>query len=120
MRVELSKTFRFEAAHFLPKVPGEHRCRRAHGHSYRVTVSVGGEVDPETGWLVDYADIAKASKPVINELDHHDLNEVTGLANPTAEHLCAWLWARIAPELPNLSCIEIAETETTRCVFRGD
>ena len=54
MRVELSKTFRFEAAHRLPMVPPEHKCHRVHGHSYIIDVCAAGEVDPAMGWLVDF------------------------------------------------------------------
>ena len=76
---ELTKSFRFEAAHHLPHVPEGHKCRRVHGHSFRVTVRVSGPVDPHTGWLVDYADLAQAFEPLRMRLDHHDLNTIDDL-----------------------------------------
>ena len=78
-RMELAKTFRFESAHLLPNVPADHKCRRLHGHSFRATVRVTGAVDPHTGWVMDYADIARAFEPVRLALDHRHLNEIEGL-----------------------------------------
>ncbi len=120
MRVELSKTFRFEAAHRLPHVPADHKCRRLHGHSFAVDVMVEGEIDERLGWLVDYADITRVVEPlVLRELDHRTLNDVEGLGNPTSERLCEWLWIRLAPHLPLLAAITVHETCTARCTYRG-
>lgn len=117
--VTLVKEFTFEAAHRLPNVPAENKCRRLHGHSYGVEIHVTGEVDPGTGWLIDYADIKKAAGPVIERLDHRCLNEIEGLENPTSERIAAWIWKRLAPALPSLSLIVIRETSTSRCLYRG-
>ena len=84
---EIFREFTFEAAHRLPYVPEGHKCARLHGHSYRIEVRVGGEVGGETGWIVDFADISAAFKPLHAVLDHHYLNEVPGLENPTSENL---------------------------------
>ena len=120
MRVELSKTFRFEAAHRLPQVPPEHKCYRMHGHSFMVDVVIEGEVDERMGWLVDYAHITSVVEPILlQELDHRALNDVAGLDNPTSERLCEWLWKRFAPRLPGLSSITVHETCTARCTYRG-
>jgi 6-pyruvoyltetrahydropterin/6-carboxytetrahydropterin synthase len=120
MRVELSKDYHFEAAHRLPQVPPEHKCFRLHGHSYRIEVSIAGEVDPRTGWLQDFGDITGVVEPLLrSELDHRILNEVPGLENPTAEALCGWLWRRLRPSLPLLSAITVHETCAARCVYRG-
>ncbi len=117
--VELVKDFRFEAAHWLPKVPEGHKCRRMHGHSFRGEVAVRGIVDPATGWLIDFADLKRAVDPLVAQLDHYLLNEVEGLANPTSEVLAAWLWERLAPSVPLLFRITIEETCTTRCHYFG-
>lgn len=119
MKVRLSKRFAFEAAHFLPAVPDGHRCRRLHGHSFRFEVEVGGEVDPTTGWLLDYGELSARVRPVVDQLDHTLLNAVPGLENPTAELLAAWLWSRLAPGLPSLARISVLETCTTRCDYLG-
>ncbi len=119
MRVELSKEFHFEAAHRLPLVPPDHKCHRLHGHSFRVEVTVAGEVDPAMGWLLDFADVTARVAPLVRELDHRTLNDVPGLENATSEMLCAWLWARLAPALPGLAAITVHETCTARCTLRG-
>ncbi len=120
MKVELRKQFSFEAAHLLPNTPEGHKCRRLHGHSYRVTVEVSGEINPEFGWLIDYADIKEAFQPLWEQLDHHYLNEVEGLENPTSEILCKWIWDRLKPTLPLLSAITVHETCTSVAVYRGE
>jgi 6-pyruvoyltetrahydropterin/6-carboxytetrahydropterin synthase len=119
MRVELSKEFSFEAAHRLPRVPPGHKCARLHGHSFRVEVKVEGEVDPETGWLVDYGVIAAAFSDLKEMLDHRYLNEVAGLENPTSEAIAAWIWERLAARVPGLSEVLVRETCTTSCRYRG-
>lgn len=120
MKMELRKTFQFEAAHRLPKLPPTHKCRRLHGHSFQVEIVVAGECDAELGWLMDYAEISKAFKPVWEQLDHHYLNEVPGLENPTSEVIAAWIWKQLKPRLSLLSEVVVAETCTARCVYRGE
>jgi len=120
MRVELSKSFTFEAAHALPTFPEGHKCRRLHGHSFRVEVRVAGDVDERQGYLIDYGDIKAACEPVREELDHRYLNEIPGLENPTAENLARWLWERLRPRLPLLSAVIVQETCTTGCAYRGE
>ena len=78
-----------------------------------------GEIDPETGWVLDYGDITGAVKPVLAPLDHQVLNEISGLENPTSELLAVWLWEKLAPELPGLKRITIDETCRSRCEFEG-
>jgi 6-pyruvoyltetrahydropterin/6-carboxytetrahydropterin synthase len=119
MNVELRKTFQFEAAHHLPHLPRTHKCRRLHGHSFTAEIVVAGECDPRLGWLLDYADITRAFKPLWEQLDHRYLNEVSGLRNPTSEQIAAWIWRRLKPRLPSLTEVIVAETCTARCVFRG-
>lgn len=118
--VELVHRFTFEAAHFLPRVPEDHKCRRMHGHSFAAEVVVRGPVDPSLGWVVDYADIKAAVAPLRHRLDHHLLNEVEGLENPTSEMIAVWIWERLAPTLPGLTEVRVAETCNNACVYRGD
>ena len=120
MKAELSKTFRFEAGHRLPHVAPEHRCARPHGHSYAATITVCGEIDKQAGWVMDFGRIKKVVEPVVQQLDHHNLNEVDGLANPTSENIALWLWQRIKPNLPELSAIAVDESDTSRCTYRGE
>lgn len=120
MRVSLRKSFGFESAHWLPKFPDGHKCRRLHGHSFRIDVVVEGEVAEEDGYLVDFGVIKAAIKPIEEMLDHRCLNEIEGLENPTSEMLAKWIWDRLAPSLPLLSEIHVHETCTSSCIYRGD
>lgn len=117
--MKLYKSFGFESAHFLPKVREGHKCGRIHGHSFRCEVEVTGPVDAETGWVMDFADIKKAFKPVEEALDHRFLNEVPGLVNPTSEVICKWIWDQLKPNLPLLSGVILHETCTARSEYRG-
>ena len=120
MRTRLERTYRFEAAHFLPKVPEGHKCARMHGHSYVISVAVEGEVDSERGWLMDFAEIDEHVMPLVRLLDHRVMNEIDGLDNPTSEHLAVWLWRKLKPSLPVLVEVGVAETTSSRCVYRGE
>ena len=121
MFVQLRKQFRFEAAHFLPTFPDGHKCRRMHGHSYRVD-------------LIDYGVITELCEPIRSQLDHYLLNEIEGLNNPTAEHLARWIWQRLEPTIdavvadaacpptarPHLAEIIVHETCTSACHYQGE
>ena len=116
---EIFREFTFEAAHRLPNVPSGHKCARLHGHSYRVLVRVQGPLEPAFGWVKDFGDLKAAWAPIDLELDHHYLNEVPGLENPTSERLAEWIWARLVHQLPDLSAVEVRETCTSGCIYRG-
>lgn len=118
-RMDIFKIFTLEAAHRLPNVPEGHKCSRLHGHSFRVEVHVSGDLDPHTGWVMDYADIKQAFQPLYAQLDHHYLNDIAGLENPTSERLAAWIWEHLKPALPALSEIVVHETCTSGCRYRG-
>lgn len=120
MKVRLTKTFDFEAAHWLPTFPEGHKCRRLHGHSFVVDVIVAGEVDEAEGYLVDYGQIKQAVAPVKRQLDHYCLNDIPGLENPTAEVLSRWVWEKLEPALPLLDAVIVRETCTSACEYRGE
>lgn len=109
----------FEAAHRLPHVPPGHPCGRMHGHSYTFEVHVRGPIDARTGWVVDFGEIMAATKPLVAQLDHHCLNDIDGLSNPTVEHLAAWLWQKLAPNLQGLHCVVVHESRYARCIYTG-
>jgi len=119
MQYELIKTFRFEAAHSLPNVPEGHKCRRLHGHGYRIDVHIAGQPDETTGWIIDFGEIKRVVSAVLDELDHRNLNEIEGLENSTSERLGEYLFGRIKPQLPGLSAITVWESDTSRCIIRG-
>lgn len=118
--MDIYKIFHIEAAHYLPNVPPDHKCRRLHGHSFRVEIHVSGEVDENKGWVADFADIKGAFQPLYDQLDHHYLNDIEGLENPTTEMLARWIWQRLKPNLPLLSKICIQETCTAGCIYQGE
>lgn len=117
--MRLEKTFRFEAAHWLPNVPEGHKCGRMHGHSFKVSIAVEGEMDSNSGWVIDYGEIKTAFAPLEQQLDHYCLNEIDGLENPTSEVLSKWIWDKLKPTLALLSEVSVEETCTCRCVYRG-
>lgn len=116
----LSKSFRFEASHQLPAHDG--KCARLHGHSWIGRVYVrGSELQasgPKAGMLLDFGDLKAIVNPLVDAyLDHHHLNDTTGLENPTSEELARWIYQRLKPQLPELVAIEIEETCTSSCRY---
>ncbi len=117
--VRLVREFAFEAAHRLPNVLPGHKCARLHGHSFRVELVCEGDVDPRTGWLVDFTEMKRAFTPLLDLLDHQYLNEIEGLENPTVENLAKWIWTRLKPVLPVLAQVNVAESGNARGEYRG-
>jgi 6-pyruvoyltetrahydropterin/6-carboxytetrahydropterin synthase len=116
---EIWRTFTFDAAHYLPKVPSGHKCAGMHGHTYTVEIRLRDVVDPVTGWVCDFGDIKDAFRPLELQLDHKVLNDVPGLGNPTSELLTQWLWERLEGVLPGLNSVSVSETPTSGAVYRG-
>ncbi len=96
--------FGFDAAHFLPALPETHKCRRIHGHSFRVAVS-----SPDAGKLAD------PLFDIYTMLDHRLLNEVPGLENPTSERLAQWIDQELKGRKCGYTEIRVAETCTSSC-----
>ena len=115
----LYKQFTFDAAHYLPKVPDGHKCKQMHGHTYHLTIFIEGEILKEQGWVLDFGDIKKTLKPVLDIIDYTLLNNIPGLENPTAELFTIWLWNKIKPLLPELKKIELKETPTSGVIYEG-
>ena len=118
--MKIFKEFRFEAAHKLPNVPPGHKCARLHGHSFKIKVTVEGVVGEKSGWVMDFADVKTAVSPILKQLDHYYLNEISGLENPTSENIARWIWDKLLASLPQLYEIEIQETCTSGCVYNGN
>lgn len=117
--MDVFKDFRFEAAHHLPHFPKGHKCRRLHGHSFRVRVSVRGRVEEETGIVRDFGEISEAwHEQCHKKLDHRYLNKIAGLDNPTAENLAFWIWDALQERL-TLACIDVWETCTSGVHYMG-
>lgn len=119
--VIIEKSFKFDAAHSLPEVKSGHKCGRNHGHTFKVTVKLKGEIDKKKGWVMDFGDLSAIVKPIIdNELDHRNLNDIEGLENPTSENICVWLWYKLQPSLPTLYSVVVKETENSMSEFFGE
>ena len=118
--MDIYKSFTIEAAHKLPNVPEGHKCARLHGHSFQIQISCRGEVLDKEGWVMDFADIKKVFKPIYDQLDHHYLNDIQGLENPTSENLAIWIWEKLKPQLPLLYEVKVQETCTSGCSYKGE
>jgi len=117
--MEVFKSFTVEAAHRLPNVADTHPCARVHGHSFVIELWVGGVIGGRSGWVIDFADIIEAFRPLNDQLDHMMLNDIDGLSNPTSENLAIWIWDRVSPSLRGLSKVVVRDTSTSGCVYRG-
>ena len=118
MQIEIVKDFIFEAAHFLPNVADTHRCQRIHGHTYQVSLHLSGPLEQDKGWIMDFHDIESVFQPILDQLDHHLLNEVPGLEVPTAENIALWVWQATRPHLPGLCQVTVHENPTSRAIVR--
>jgi 6-pyruvoyltetrahydropterin/6-carboxytetrahydropterin synthase len=113
------KTFSFDSAHYLPRVPAGHKCGGMHGHTYTLKVFISGAPEPYSGWILDYTDLKKGINPLIDMLDHKILNDIPGLENPTSEQVSIWLWDKIKPVFPGLIRIELNETPSSGVIYEG-
>lgn len=118
--MEIFKEFTFDSAHYLPNVPDDHKCKRMHGHTYRVRICLHGPLDPKLGWVEDFGVLKGIWKPLELMLDHHMLNDLEGLENPTAEWIAIWIWRRLKTDLPKLIRIEVYETPSSGVIYRGE
>ncbi len=105
--MRISKEFRFEASHILPRHPG--KCSRLHGHSWRVRVEVEGDLNPETQFVMDFAELGQVVQPLIDWLDHSHLNWI--IIYPSSENVAAWLGYKISEKLRRVRFIvSVSET----------
>ncbi len=120
MATELFREFTLEAGRQLPNLPAGHPCSRMHGHTFRIQVFIGGEIQPRSGWIMDFAELDTKIHAIREILDHQVLNGIPGLENPTTELLAQWIWQRLKPELPGLTRIVIQENPYSGCIYTGD
>ncbi len=118
MTARITKAFTFDAAHHLPHVPAGHKCGRPHGHSYRVILGLEGPLHPELGWVLDYGEVKAAFAPLYERFDHHNLNDIPGLENPTAEILAIYIYDQLKAALPQLTDVTVCESPTAEAVYR--
>ena len=117
--MEIFREFTFDSAHRLENLPEGHKCANIHGHTYRLRVYLGGPLAPVIGWIVDFAEVKRHVDWVLAPLDHHMLNDVEGLEQPTTERIAMWLWPRLAEGLPGMTRIELWENTTSGVVYDG-
>ena len=116
---EVTKSFRFEAAHTLARRVDAEGSRRIHGHSYRAVVTLRGTPDPATGMVVDLGALEQRLAAVRATLDHHMLDEVPELGPATLEHLCAFIW-RALVDLPGLARVTVhRDSLDESCSYAG-
>ena len=117
---ELSKQFRFEAAHTLEREIHAEGSRRVHGHSYRADVAVRGKPDPRTGMIVDLGLFDQSLQRVRDRLDHHFLNDVAGLGPATLENLAVWIWQALAASGVTPSRVTVSrDASGDSCAYTG-
>jgi 6-pyruvoyltetrahydropterin/6-carboxytetrahydropterin synthase len=117
---ELSKQFRFEAAHTLERVVDAEGSRRIHGHSYRAEVVIRGEADPKTGMVVDLGLFERALEVARLGLDHHFLDDVLGLGPATLENLSLWIWRKVSGTCGSLARVTVYRDSTgDACSYFG-
>ncbi len=117
--IEITKEFRFDAAHCLPNMPDGHKYRRLHGHSFRVEVSLDGTPDLTLGWIADFDEIDRTLAGIADELDHVTLNEIPGLENPTLELIGTWIFERATQRLHGITRVTIhRDSIGERCTIR--
>lgn len=131
MKADDCKDFKFEASHVLPKHPG--KCSFLHGHSWKLSVSVRGEVNPETGMVIDFGDITKIVQPLIDDLDHNHLGAFhtdkidivmkepkpinwLDQRNPTSENIIYQIGMELIRRGLKFNWLSLEETCTSRCV----
>lgn len=113
---ELTKEFRFDAAHTLEREIDALGSRRIHGHSYRAQISLRGTPDPRSGMILDVGLFALKLARVRESLDHHFLDEVDELGPGTMENLCAYIWRALQDELPGLHKVAVIRDSTSEQV----
>jgi 6-pyruvoyltetrahydropterin/6-carboxytetrahydropterin synthase len=92
---ELTKSFRFEAAHALPGTTFGEASEEIHGHSFRAEVTIRGTPDPSTGMVLDLGVLERGMADVQKALDHKLLNKIETLGTPTLENLTRFIWERV-------------------------
>lgn len=118
---EMTKEFRFDAAHTLERVIETEGSRRIHGHSYRAEVTLRGRPDPATGMIIDTSLLALKLADIRERLDHRFLDEINDLGPATMENLCAFIWKHLKPDLVTLHCVTVLRDSTVdRVSYYGD
>jgi 6-pyruvoyltetrahydropterin/6-carboxytetrahydropterin synthase len=118
--MELSYRFGFDAAHRFVHFPAGHPNASVHGHSFQVEITLEGDPDPGTGFVVDFAALEAACGELRRQLDHRMLNEIDGLTAPSLENLCLWIWKRLSAQFPALVRVAARRPSAGQsCSYKG-
>lgn len=117
-QILVSRQYHFEAARQLDHLDKNHPCARLHGHSFALTISVGGKMDSSKGWIMDFAELDKFIAPIISQLDHRYLNDIKGLEMPTSEHIALWIWHNLKKTMPEMKELTLKETHEQTVTIR--
>lgn len=116
--MRIVKSMSFDAAHYLEHDPDARPYARMHGHSFTMAVEIEGEPGTDTGWVVDFGDVAEALEGIRDALDHRLLNEIEGLERPTLENICRWAATRLKPQFPGLRQVRVSRPSNGEtCIF---
>lgn len=114
----------FSAGHHLRAYLGN--CENPHGHNWKVTVTVRATQLDHLGMGIDFKKLKKTVNSVIDELDHHDLNQHPAFLqiNPSSEHIAMYLFKSLAHPLQtecyHLHSVEVRETDSSGVIYYGD
>lgn len=117
MTYAIEKQFAFSASHRLDGLPEDHQCARLHGHNYVVAVRLTADTLDDTGFVLDYGQLAPVKAWIDNTLDHRHLNDVIPeVGNPTAEHMAHLLSEVVARvcDLPPHVTVSVGISETPK------
>ena len=119
--MEVFRNFRFHSARHLPNLQDDHICKKIHGHTFNLTVHVTGDINPKTGFIIDFFDIDTIVKSnILETIDHKLLNDISDLQNPTSENLCKWIWNILIDHIDGLSKIVLSEDHGTGIIYSGE
>ena len=98
-QIQIRREYTFDSAHYLPRVPDEHKCKRLHGHTYTLIPTVSGTVDEDSGMILDFADLdVLVTRAIVDRVDHRCLNDL--YENPTAENMVGAMALDLIKVLP--------------------
>lgn len=119
--IEITYEFWFDAAHQFHHMPVGHKYQGLHGHSFRAEIAVAGTPDPDSGFIVDFAQLEAAGDSIRERLDHRFLNEIVGLESPSLEHIARFVWTALKPRFRGLSRVVIRrDSHRHGCVYTGE
>ena len=117
---KLVQIIRFESARRLTKVPKEHPCSNLYGLAFKLEIHIQGEMDRDSGFVLDFNEIEKSFSQIYKQIDHNYLNDIEGLENPTSEVLIEWIWNNLKPELRQLTKLVLWENEVSKVEYYGN